>query len=849
MEVEDLHDVPEETAVTASPVSPSLAGNHAAPQPRIIDVRATDRRTRKAQDATIGDPAPSGQTHAGQSSPIEPGSGVSGYDRSAGFGAPGLAASKPGPEIVEPNLDDFLFEKDEFLIAQSEGRSKRSAWLEMLSLPIVLVLSIIHRIGRGRDRTPDDEIEVASKRTFRGSWIPGLGRSSNKESADFGFDDRSPDSSAAAVASHTETPVDFAISSEARAKSAHRVVDSESQPPAHISAEVGEDYQVATGTELRRTRFRPDSDTSPDNQGPPGVPGSSVAGSISDTNDQGISQASSLSDRWENLLDYSSRDLHSVIDDGADAAGTPLEQDVHRTTGESLSLGRLIVRFAAWFMSIPKRCLTAQGDLSDQNRLKIEPLIASVPALFAIVTQIFSMSNFFARDKFEASNSYLKAAKANDAAGNRDLALISAIRSCSESVTPNNQYEYAYLRTRSTKPEDANRGLRLIRNLASPAGGNQPDAHLYIANEILRRSSSSPELRQRSVPYYLAELRAGFEASHQRYDILEKLAEALTDRSEDMTLTNLITPHLDYWPLGHFFLAQAAFSRGDSILQKTHAFALVKHFQGSPTELDEKENARIRYVIGLALAGEFDSATELTTNYFGSDSNLQLREQLSERIKLIRLIARLGGFPEGTDRDIEALGAELFSTELTPLYESAVKRQLLRKGPLRSALVDLCRKLHAERKESFDAEDYVFWASILRQNQQNAEAREYLENATRLDPKNDVAANNLANLLYKIEPYELERALAFAQGVLTRNPANPIYLETRGQILARLGKNQEAIDDLGRCLVTFPEVPEIHETLAGCYRKIGNEVLANAHQNRYEELKAKATTNPAKPSP
>ena len=74
----------------------------------------------------------------------------------------------------------------------------------------------------------------------------------------------------------------------------------------------------------------------------------------------------------------------------------------------------------------------------------------------------------------------------------------------------------------------------------------------------------------------------------------------------------------------------------------------------------------------------------------------------------------------------------------------------------------------------------------------------------------------------------------------------PTFLETRGQVLAKLGRDEEAIADLAKSLEAFPNVPEIHETLARCYRKIGNAELADAHQKRFEELKSRPESQVSK---
>jgi len=506
----------------------------------------------------------------------------------------------------------------------------------------------------------------------------------------------------------------------------------------------------------------------------------------------------------------------------------------------------LVARILLWFLTIPRRCLNAEGDLFEQRRLKIEPLLAAIPAVMTLTVLAFMISRNSDIDKFETYASFLAESQQFDKAGKTDAAMIAALRSCLETATPDNRYNAARLFAKSPDRSVMARGYRLIRYLASQAGGNQADAHLFIADEILRQVERDPNSNRNLFYRYLSELRAGFERSPNRYDILERLAEGLLLIGEDRSLTGLLAPTLEFWPHGHFYLAQVAFGNGDDALQKTHALAMVRHFRSSPAELEADQKYRIRFAISLALAGEFSEAESFVRQLTATPGSDDLHKSLTEKIDLIRIITRINEFPNDSDQDIEVLGSMLEAEDLSQSFEAAVKRQLLRKGPLRPALVKLCRNLHATRKEAFDSDDYVFWASILRQNQQNDEAREFLERAVKLSPENDIASNNLANLLYKLEPLDLDRALSLCESVLKRNPKLPTFLETRGQVLAKLGRDEEAIADLAQSLEAFPNVPEIHETLARCYRKVGNPALADAHQKRFEELKSRPESRVSK---
>ena len=88
--------------------------------------------------------------------------------------------------------------------------------------------------------------------------------------------------------------------------------------------------------------------------------------------------------------------------------------------------------------------------------------------------------------------------------------------------------------------------------------------------------------------------------------------------------------------------------------------------------------------------------------------------------------------------------------------------------------------------------------------------------------------NNLAWSLSQADPPRHERALAIADRMVEMNPAEPRYLETRGQILAMMGRNDEAIADLERALVSMPGHKPLRQTLESLYLEEGDPAKANA---------------------
>lgn len=103
---------------------------------------------------------------------------------------------------------------------------------------------------------------------------------------------------------------------------------------------------------------------------------------------------------------------------------------------------------------------------------------------------------------------------------------------------------------------------------------------------------------------------------------------------------------------------------------------------------------------------------------------------------------------------------------------------------------------------------------------------------------NDVSVlNNLAGVYYKFPPYDFDKALALSNRALELTPDNLGLLETKGQILARQGKLDEAQTILERCLVSFPDEWNLHNTLAQIYEAKGQSSRAKAHRDRMLNLK------------
>ncbi len=144
------------------------------------------------------------------------------------------------------------------------------------------------------------------------------------------------------------------------------------------------------------------------------------------------------------------------------------------------------------------------------------------------------------------------------------------------------------------------------------------------------------------------------------------------------------------------------------------------------------------------------------------------------------------------------------------------------------------------REESPDAKLLPMAAMAAHANGQWPLAIECYQRILTLNPKDASVLNNLAAIYYKFPPYRFDEALKLIDRALAEMPVNLSFIETKGQILARLGRIDEARSLLESCLATFPDEWNLHNTLFQIYEYQGNQELANVHREKLGSLKKPA---------
>ncbi len=340
------------------------------------------------------------------------------------------------------------------------------------------------------------------------------------------------------------------------------------------------------------------------------------------------------------------------------------------------------------------------------------------------------------------------------------------------------------------------------------------------------------------------------DADHDPHAVPEAVAqlERALARQPELTEAHLLLGNL-YWSIGrreeaelhllkaarekpalYLLLANHALAGGDVARAQRFARLALDYFRG---ELGQEVNeaASLGCCQAHLLLEEYDAAVAILVKARQRRDTPALRQSLggayaawAEALKRQRpadLGARLRLLVEGlraAPNDARLL-QPLIELSTLPGREADIARttleQLLAEGPP-SGVLHLLLGLNAWQHGQQDA------------------ARIHLEQAYRLAPDAAVVGNNLACMLAEGPHPDLPRALALADAAVARWPEQPHFRDTRGQVLVKLGRYQEALVDLELAQRGLPDNAALHAALATAYEKLGMPGIAERHRQRQE---------------
>ena len=466
------------------------------------------------------------------------------------------------------------------------------------------------------------------------------------------------------------------------------------------------------------------------------------------------------------------------------------------------------------------------------RRRRLRHLLQGLPALSVFIA-VAVLAGIVRKDQDDLVNEYRFAAyravtKEDYAAGRVYYERVNM----SEDQRPFDQYNLALSLGRLGQYE---RARAIMRLLAPSDSGGYAQAHLWLAEEmfqdkeILKSPARWPELN-----HHLRQAERG-NVADTKVDLLLARYSVLVGNPE------AAVPHLERAArseLGLYFeLADLCSRLG---LREAATEASVKadrYYRRRVEESPEDDQARLRWASVVMNLGKFEEAVRIL------QKGLALKpEGPYGKAIAAALIAQ---YDRGRSSGEVRPAKQLKLLEIALRFDSESQPALIRLLEIGEMTPEggnqareLLQNLLAGGYGSAFAH-FTLGCLAWQENEQET-AVWHLERAYKLDADLGPVANNLAWVLAHREPADSDRALRIMNSVVERWPEVAVYRDTRGQILAKMKRWEDALDDLEAALPGMPRDRRLHGALAEVYRHLNKTSLSEKHTQIVQYLDRQA---------
>jgi tetratricopeptide (TPR) repeat protein len=291
-------------------------------------------------------------------------------------------------------------------------------------------------------------------------------------------------------------------------------------------------------------------------------------------------------------------------------------------------------------------------------------------------------------------------------------------------------------------------------------------------------------------------------------------------------------------------LAVLAKSQGDletmNVNVKTAEAVFTERLKNNPVD----HEARLGLAESQSLQGKFADAK----------ATIGLGASLSNSEELLRAYAR-----RLASVLVQWCDAKQKEPKATVVERLELLDEALRLDPQSPEPFDRSFKLAAERKKDSEPDrestksaieqrptalGHLYLGAVSWNMEKAEEARVHWDKAFELSNGSPMIANNLAWTVAFTPPTDLPRALELAEIANRGFPNEPRFRSTRGHILAKLQRYQEALPDLQEGLRVYRDDPKQYSALAETCAKLGQEQQAAEYKKKAEELLAREKQKP-----
>jgi tetratricopeptide (TPR) repeat protein len=351
-------------------------------------------------------------------------------------------------------------------------------------------------------------------------------------------------------------------------------------------------------------------------------------------------------------------------------------------------------------------------------------------------------------------------------------------------------------------------------------------AHYWIVHQLLSRGIELPEAeRQKLVRVHIDHLESsgvkGFE-----FDLVRAFALQAENKKEEAA--TVLAPHAGRYPQAAIMRMQIHMSqmrldeaRNDARLVRAH----MEDRTRGDAKLSPQDFAA--WTIAESLLGDASKAHSLAEQWYKLEPDNESAHNTLLELKL-QLFNEMLRLPEPNVDQLAALFLEAAGLIKNPQVlqrQFATLYRIRSQSPIAERVVDAVVKSPDTPSSIMEAAGTV--AATMGDY---TKARQYLRLAVERNPENAVAWNNYAWIINHEPNGDLEEGLSAVNKALEIAPKEFRFRETRGQILVRLSRWKEAVDDLEYAANGMPDSADIHLSLAKAYEALGDHGLAGVHR-------------------
>jgi Tfp pilus assembly protein PilF len=453
-------------------------------------------------------------------------------------------------------------------------------------------------------------------------------------------------------------------------------------------------------------------------------------------------------------------------------------------------------------------------------------LLQGLPALLLALGVIFLAAVVIAgkvgSDRQQLASHYQMQAAQSMVARNWDAARVAYERlAVLDDDKPDHRYALALALQGLGQKERAVGLMGALAPLDGPQGF--APAHLWLGLIYYSQSGSNPRAQQLAEQHLTRVVKLQPEAVEAHIMLAQiYMRNSQFDKAEKHFLAGArVRPEIG------LMLAGLYKERGQKENQLFWCQRSAKYFQGQLEADSGNHPARLNLAEAKLLGGQFAEARTLLQQGLALSNADVYKTRLAKNS-----IVWFDSLPNETDADRgqrlalieEGLKYDPKNTELLSRLIDATSLEGDEADKARTVLQGILAQGKATGPLHF-----MLGVDALKQ-EKNELALHHFDQAFKLTPQMPDVANNLAWMLAHKEKPDLPRALDMIDSVLKRQPKDARYRETRGQILAKMARWKEALDDLSAALPELPDEKGLHATMAEAYRQLGFKDLAEQHQ-------------------